>query len=354
MLMTPLRSHVESISTFSRHRRSLVVTALLFSLMGFYLIRSGSELRDTAGSAMSADLRWVLISILFQVLALSLIAANYRRILIRLGHQLEWQCMAKAHLRRHAIATLVPFGSPALYVMFARDLAPRGVSGNDAVAAVVLYSAGGQAAFVLFLTVAAGWLAMTSNLSVSMLAVFFALPVAIAWVALPFIALRFGVEKFARFRFIPARVTRLGERLGEHDLGPRDIFIPMLYSIAVNVTGLGMLVASLHAVGQRPSLTSLLVIRIVALVAAHAIPVMQGAGMVEFSMVNGLQQMGVHASTAAAATVLFRAAQFWLPLLLGMVLFANLPKLCELFRLRAVPIIQEVRLWWSASLSRIS
>ena len=354
MSMSPLFAFFSMFPKSIWRWRALLIPVLLFTLMGAYLSRSQAELRDTMRSAFSADPRWVAIAVLFQVLALTLIALNYRGILTRLGHELEWRWMARAHLRRHAVATLVPFGSPASCVLFARDLAPKGVSGNDALSAVVLYSAGGQAAFVLFMSGTVGWLALTSNLTFSVLAVIVALPVAIAWVTLPFIALRFGIERVTRFRYIPKRVARLAERFAEHDLTPRDLVVPVLFSVAVNVTGLGMLIASLYAVGQRPSITSVLLVRLVAQIASHAIPVMQGAGVVELSMVSALQQMGVHASTAAAATVLFRAAQFWLPLALGVILFASLPRLRASLQLMPLPRFHWVRLWWSASLNRFN
>jgi phosphatidylglycerol lysyltransferase len=187
-----------------------------------------------------------------------------------------------------------------------------------------------------------------------MLAVIVALPMALVWITVPFIALQFGVERVARYTFLPKRVLRLAERFAEHNLRPRDLLAPMCFSIGVNVTGMGMMLASLHAVGQDPSVTSVLLIRLVAQIAAHAVPVMQGAGVVEFSMVSALQQLGVHASTAAAATVLFRAAQFWLPLMLGVMLFASLPRLKALFAIRSLPRLGELRIWWSASFGRVS
>jgi uncharacterized membrane protein YbhN (UPF0104 family) len=276
---------------------------------------------------LSADWRWIAFAVFCQASALTLIAINYRRILGRLGHTMSWQFMARTHLRRHVVATVVPFGSPASYVLFARDLAPKGVTGNDALSAMMLYSAGGQAAFVVFMTGTVSWLALTSNLPFSFIAVAIGVPAAIIWISLLFLALRTGANKLPGMKYVPARVRKLAERLGEHDLKPKDLLFPMLCSIGVNLTSFGMLLAALHAVGQQPSITSLLLVRIVAQVSANAMPVMHGAGVVEMSMVSAMQQMGVMASPAAAAAILFRCAQFWLPLALGVVLFVNLPRI---------------------------
>jgi uncharacterized membrane protein YbhN (UPF0104 family) len=335
-------------------KRAVIAPIVLLAMLAILLVRSWGELNGATGYVVGADLRWMASAVLFQAMALSLIAMNYRRILARLGHQLAWRSMARAHLRRHVVATLIPFGSPASYVLFARDLAPKGVSGNDAVSAVVLYSAGGQAAFVLSMIGTVGWLALTSHLTPSVLALLAALPIAIVWVALPFVALRFGVDRMGRARFVPERVARLATRFAEHGLTPRDLLVPMLFSLAVNLTGFGMLTASLHAVGQSPSVATLLLVRLVAQIAAHAVPVMQGAGVVEFSMVGALQGVGVHASTAAAATVLFRGAQFWLPLALGLILFASVPRLRLIGTRLTRPRLDGVKLWLASSRARVN
>ncbi len=309
-----------------RHR-SIALSVLLLSLMAVLFARSRSEFRHAADSAFSADWRWITFAIMCQVIALTLIAVNYRMILSRLGHKLSWNFMARAHLRRHVVATVLPFGTPASYVLFARDLAPRGVSGNDSVSALMMYSVGGQAAFVVFLTGTVTWLGLTSNLPFSVYAVAVGVPLAIGWIALVCLAMRKGTAGLANAKYVPQRIRKLAERLTEQNLRPRDLIFPMICSIGVNLTSFGMLWAALNAVGQDPSITSLLLVRLVAQVSSNAMPIMHGAGVVEMSMVGALQQMGVLASPAAAAAILFRVAQFWLPLLLGIVLFVNLPRM---------------------------
>ena len=218
---------------------------------------------------------------------------------------------------------------PATYVLFARDLAPRGVSGNDAVSALMMYSVGGQAAFVVFLTGTVTWLGLTSHLPYSIYAVFVGVPLAIGWITLLCVAMRRGTAGLSHAKYVPQRIRKLAERLTDQNLRPRDLIFPMVCSIGVNLTSFGMLWAALHAVGQNPSITSLLLVRLVAQVSSNAMPIMHGAGVVEMSMVGALQQMGVLASPAAAAAILFRVAQFWLPLLLGVFLFVNLPRIWE-------------------------
>jgi len=96
-----------------RHR-SIALSILLLSLMVALFARSRSEFAHAADSAFSADWRWITFAIVCQVVALMLIAVNYRMILGRLGHTLSWNFMARAHLRRHVVATVLPFGTPCV------------------------------------------------------------------------------------------------------------------------------------------------------------------------------------------------------------------------------------------------
>jgi uncharacterized membrane protein YbhN (UPF0104 family) len=178
---------------------------------------------------------------------------------------------------------------------------------------------------------AGGALALTSGLMVSGWTLVLALPVALIWVALPFVLLG-GGGQLASQGWMPARVAAFLERLVSHGIAPRDLAMPIVLCLGVNLTGLGMLAAALNAVGQEPSLTSLIVARLAAQVASHLLPVMQGVGMVELSMVGAMQSFGMHAGAATAGTLLYRMAQFWLPLSLGLLLLINLGWLASVVR----------------------
>src|SRR4029079_1000198 len=60
--------------------RVVAIPAALLALIIALALRTHSELGDAMSSIRSADLRWMVGALAFQVIALSLIAANYRRI----------------------------------------------------------------------------------------------------------------------------------------------------------------------------------------------------------------------------------------------------------------------------------
>lgn len=302
--------------------RPLVASVVALGLFALLLSRSRDELAEAGASLRGADVRWLALAVLCQATALGVIAVNYGRILRRLGHDLGVAPMIRAHLRRYAVSTLVPFGGPASWVVFARDLAPKGVPGSDAVSAVAIYSAASQMAFVLFLIGAGGALALAGGLALSVWTMLLAIPLALVWVGVLVAALS-GCGRVTRWRWMPRRIVAFLTRLDEHGITLRDLVVPVALCLVVNLTGLGMLAAALAAVGQEPSLATLVLARLAAQVASHLLPVMQGVGMVELTMTGAMQSLGMHAGAATAGTLLYRTTQFWLPLTLGLLLLVN-------------------------------
>ena len=132
------------------------------------------------------------------------------------------------------------------------------------------------------------------------------------------------------------------------------------YAFGVNIAGLAMLAASLQAVGQHPSVTTILAARVAASVTMLILPVFQGAGAVEIVVVGALHTGGVPMADAIAAMVVFRIGQFWAPIALGGL--AMLPweqvdqialRVTPTFRLRALSIfvaIASISLAWFVDL----
>lgn len=336
----------------SRHH-PILIPVLLVGAIAFFVLQTRGELGSAAHSALHADLRWVAIALLCQVVILAMIAENFRRIFQRLGHDISWGALARIHLRRHAVATLVPFGGPGSYVLFVRDLSHRGISGPDTMSAVVLKAQAGQIALAFYVTGALVWLAATARLGVSVWAIAAIAPLTIGWVALQVIAMRTGSKYIGRIPHMPKAVVRFADRLASHNLDPRDLAIPAVLCLGVNLAGIAMLLSALHAVGQSPSIGTLLMVRLAAQLASHAVPVAQGAGMVELSLIGAMQQAGMQASTATAAAVLFRMAQLWVPLAVGTLLLLNMGRIRAFAGPIATAWMEAIRFRYRAIFGRV-
>ena len=103
---------------------------------------------------------------------------------------------------------------------------------------------------------------------------------------------------------------------------PRKIFYILGGSILAQVLVAMALGASLHAVGQRASIATLLVVITLASIIGGAIPVPGGLGVVEAGLIGGLTSAGVPQDQAVAAVFIQRLFTAYLPPIWGWVTLA--------------------------------
>jgi uncharacterized protein (TIRG00374 family) len=103
---------------------------------------------------------------------------------------------------------------------------------------------------------------------------------------------------------------------------PRKIFYILGGSILAQLFVAMALGASLHAVGQRASIATLLVVITLASIIGGAVPVPGGLGVVEAGLIGGLTSVGVPQDQAVAAVFIQRLFTAYLPPIWGWITLA--------------------------------
>ncbi|HEY4610670.1 MAG TPA: flippase-like domain-containing protein, partial [Ilumatobacteraceae bacterium] len=85
--------------------------------------------------------------------------------------------------------------------------------------------------------------------------------------------------------------------------------ITMGYILALEV--------SVAAFGAGPAFTSVAIVYLIGSMVSSVAPTPGGIGAVEATLIAGLTAAGMSSTSAVAATILFRLATFWIPLLPG-------------------------------------
>jgi uncharacterized protein (TIRG00374 family) len=306
-------------TTLRRH--AIFFWILLISIFaGLFAMRQQHELATIRDTLVTARPGWLAALVLGQLAILGIIAQVYRLVLRRLGHQLSHLRLVRVHLQRHVIGTVTPVGGPASVYVFMRSLARDDVPADDALLALALRSTAGYSAFIALLIPA---LALSSP-SMLVLGAAGALAVLLAIIAGGLILLLRGDAPPAWLeRIVPARVTRFVARIRGHHLRARDLAGPFLLSIGFYLSSATMLYISLHAIGVHASPLTVLSAYAVGNLFSHVAPVFQGIGLVEAGVAVTLQQLGVPGAAALSATLLYRAADIWLPLALGLLAQAS-------------------------------
>jgi uncharacterized protein (TIRG00374 family) len=113
------------------------------------------------------------------------------------------------------------------------------------------------------------------------------------------------------------RADELYDSIEELRRHRRGLWAPALAALAVDLLGIAQLWAVLHAVGAGPSPTVPLVAYCVSALFGIVGFLPGGLGFVELSLGGVLVQLGIPVAVGAAAVVLFRLTEFWLPLAVG-------------------------------------
>lgn len=293
-------------------------SALLVLLVVVFVVRERGEVFRIGHVLRTADLSWLLLGIALEGVIVLLFALKYRQLLQRLGHPVGVLFLAKAHLQRQVVATVVPVGGPPSMAVFVRTLRRRDVPDADALFVVLVVAMLGTISFALFVVPVLLGLALTHQLSWLLLAGSLALLALVAGMGIVLrLLMRAAGPPAALLHRLPSGIGRFAGQVRGHGLHGRDLLGPLGLALAVDLTGGLMLYACLRAAGQDASLITALVGYTVGTIFLLIAPVFQGLGVVEVSTALALERLGVPSAAALATAILYRFCELWLPLIAG-------------------------------------
>ncbi len=287
---------------------------LLALFTGLFIFNQSDSFGEYASVLGSSSLGWVGVALLFQAIVISLFAASYYVVLRRLGHGISiWQTI-RLHLERVVVSTVTPMGGPASVVVFLRSLKNQGVPADDGFLTMAFRSISAFSSFViLFVPVI-----FLVDTSLPVILGSLTLVVGLVLLTAVLVALLRGWElPIWALRFMPSRIQVFIEQARSHNIRGRDLILPMLFGTLSNIAGVATLYVALLAVGFQPTLVMAVFAYTIGTVMLVVSPLFQGVGLVEVGMAVALEQMGVPVGAAVGATLLFRLADIWLPLLVG-------------------------------------
>lgn len=313
------------LGTVTRQARSIfsqygviIWVSLLLVFGTLFVTRQQDEIRQIGQALAAADVRWLVLIVALQLVALTLSGATYQVILRRLGHRIGLHHLVDLHLQRHVVGTLTPVGGPASVYVLIRNLGRRGVQTEDAVLTTTLRSATGYASFVLLLIptfLLHKPSAMTLIGGGILIGALVVLAMAI-WLLLHESRREHAPGRLQRH--MPARVVGFVNHARQFDIRFADLAPAFGVAFAQNLVNAATLYAALRAMHLDISPVIVLVGFTAGSMFSIIAPVFQGIGLVEMSMAVALQQMGVPISAAVGAALLFRLGDLWLPLVLGL------------------------------------
>jgi phosphatidylglycerol lysyltransferase len=294
--------------------------AALPVLTAVVVVRRRDELGQIVAAVREANRGWLVAGVVVEALILVAIALMYRAVMRRLGYGLTWPVLLGAHLQRTGVGAISPLSGPTSVYVFVNCVKRHGVSTDDGLLTVALRSIAAQAGFVVLFVAA---LVATGSRYAALGLVGFVGVLGIVMVV-PRLRIAGAIGSWDWTRRLPrwtrSRSEQFVRRARRHELAPRDLGWPVVFAVASRVGALGLLFASLQALHAPAPVGVVVMAYCAAMIACFAVPVFQGAGVVETAAAVALTHGGVEAQTAVGAVLLWRLLEYWLPVGLGLML----------------------------------
>ena len=311
------------------------IWVLLFVALGaIFLWRNQGELHRAVVALRTANIWWIW-AVLGAALAMhAVFAISQTAVFKPLGNPIPIPVSLRTYAERQTITAITPFGAASSLVLTTRQYADFGVTSNQAVLGFALSSVIGYGTFILFVLVPALiWLVLRGAASALEIIAAAILLILVAMFAVLLIHLLPGGRlPGAIERRVPARATELLDETRSYGVRPRQMVVPVSLALLGDLLGILCVYFSLLAVGSHASIGVAAVGYAVGTLFVLVTPIFQGLGVVELSMTVILQQLGVPASLALGATLIYRLGEVWLPVTLGAAMQAARQK-----RLRGAP-----------------
>ena len=310
------------------------LATLVAALAGFFLVAHRHELPVTWQAVHDADRRWLAVGVLVAIAATvnkGMLQAAAQR---AAGLDTSPLALVRITAAADALNDVTKTNGLAGMALFLRRAGQRHQGRGPTVAAYVLATLAANAAFVALLLISLELLSSHGGVTRSQqtaTAVF--LVVFTAKVLTLATAARSRSSVRALFR-IPTRLLDIVRRRAPHPVDPapadalfdatllirrrfRHLAVVEAHALMAQLIGMATLWVALSAVGEPVHPIVPVVGYAIALLFSQVSVVPGGLGFVEVSLGAVLVRFGAHGASAAAAVLVFRLFQLWLPLAIG-------------------------------------
>ena len=311
------------------------ILAVLLLLIGIYFFhQQRHEVSSIIPYLHKANKGWLAAATLVTILYVLFQSGMYVSSFKAIGHRLPLKLSIELFLKRSFLAVFLPGGGVSALTYIPKSVKAAVKDKLVVYQASALFGfAGILSTFIISIVVLLSALGSKRDVSetssglVVMSAVIFLL-----------FYLMYAVRKEKKlFRLLQNKYPKAAARVKEitgADVKASSYTFAIVSSIGVEICGIAHLYIAMLAVNAHPSLQAAGLAYVISVLLTVASPFLRGVGAVELSVAYILGTFGYSVVEALAITLIYRAFEFWLPLLFG--LFAFLVKGKNLF-LRLFP-----------------
>ncbi len=297
--------------------------AVLVILLAFVFFRNErKELAAIIPQLRAANLTWVAVGVGITIVYIVLQGLMYVQSFKAIGLSINLRIAIDLFLKRNLLSVFLPAGGISSLAYTTTQLRKRNLNTTQ------IHQAGALYGYVGLLTV------FLIGVPVILYTVWHNKNFGDAWISLLVLGLLLGVVFWLVWSFrthkgiyrwvelkFPAVASNIDEIFsGEVKL--KYLFGTMLASMVVECCGIAHAFVSMYALGLDHSFEAAAIAYTVSVVLMIVSPFLRGLGAVELTMLYIFKAYGYSQAEGLGITILYRAFEFWLPLILGLLAFA--------------------------------
>lgn len=297
--------------------------AVLVILLAFVFFRNErKELAAIIPQIRAADLTWVSVGIGITFLYVLLQGLMYVQSFKAIGLTISLRIAIDLFLKRNLLSVFLPAGGISSLAYTTTQLRKRNLNTTQIHQAGALYGyIGLLTVFLIGVPVILYTIWDNKNfgdawISLLILGLILAL---VFWLIWSF-RTRKGIYKWVEVKF-PAVASNIDE-IFSGEVKSKYLFRTIVASMVVECCGIAHAFVSMYALGLDHSFEAAAIAYTVSVVLMIVSPFLRGLGAVELTMLYIFKAYGYSQAEGLGITILYRAFEFWLPLLLGLIAFA--------------------------------
>ncbi|MCW3113506.1 MAG: lysylphosphatidylglycerol synthetase family protein [Segetibacter sp.] len=298
--------------------------AIIFIIVACYFFwKQRGELRSLGTSLLNTDRVWLWIGIAGTVIYILLQAALYVYSFLAIGGRITWLNATELYLKRNVIAVFLPAGGITALAYLPANIRESQKNTQQVHHASVIYGFIGIFSVFIVAVPVLLYLWIKDAAVPGMGAAFFTVLAVLILMVLFIRSIKF---KGPFYRFIikgRPKVEKFLINTFSFDLSLKQFLRATFVSVLIEVIGIVHLYISMLGSGVDPSWEASIIGYIVAAIFLIISPFLRGMGAIELSLTFILQKYNYPTVAAVQSMLLFRFYEFWLPLLIGLLIYAS-------------------------------
>ena len=299
-----------------------LLAVIFIGIAIYFFWKQRGELKSLGTSIENTNMFWLWIGIAGTVVYILLQSGLYVYSFAAIGGCITWRHAIELYLKRNVIAVFLPAGGITALAYLPANIRETQANTQQVHHASVVYGFIGifsvfivAVPVLLYLWLENDTVPGTGAAFITVLAILIAMVLLVRSIKTqgPFYRLvvkgRPKIEKFLTETF-------------SFDLAMKEFWKATLVSVFIEGIGIFHLYIAMLGAGVRPSIEASIIGYIVAAIFLIISPFLRGMGAIELSLTFILQKYNYPTVIAVQSMLLFRFYEFWLPLLVGLLIYA--------------------------------